>query len=156
MGNILRTMTFSGTDWFAAMQCALDAVACAVRTTINPIIKHLPCHLAFNQDMIFRRAVQIDWDNIHQECHKSAAASNKQENKSRINKQYVPGDRVLIVLDHDEHRSQPKLNQPTKGPFTITATNNNGTVTINRGQFLETINIHRLKPFLPKLQQKKL
>ena len=97
--------------------------------------------------MIFRRAVQIDWDTIHQERHKSAAASNKQENKSRIDRQYVPGDKVLIVLDPDECRSQPKLNQPTKGPFTITETHNNGTVTINRGRFLETINIRRLKPF---------
>jgi hypothetical protein len=54
MGNMLRTMTFRGADWFQDMQRALDAVAWAVRTTINPNIKHSPCHLAFNQDMIFR------------------------------------------------------------------------------------------------------
>ena len=30
MGDMLRTMTFSGTDWFADMQRALDAVAWAV------------------------------------------------------------------------------------------------------------------------------
>jgi len=147
MGDMLRTMTFSGTDWFADMQRALDAVAWAIRTTINPMIKHSPCHLAFNQDMIFRRAVQVDWDNIHQERHKSATASTEKENKSRINKQYVPGDKVLIVLDTDERRGQPKLSQPTKGPFTITTVHNNGTVSINRGRFIETINIRRLKPF---------
>jgi hypothetical protein len=147
MGDMLRTMTFSGTDWFAGMQRALDAVAWAIRTTINPMIKHSPCHLAFNQDMIFRRAVQIDWDNIHQERHKSAAASTEKENKSRINKQYMPNDKVLIVLDTDERHGQPKLSQPTKGPFTITAVHNNGTVNINRGRFIETINIRRLKPF---------
>jgi len=27
MGDILRTMTFSGADWFAELQCALDAIA---------------------------------------------------------------------------------------------------------------------------------
>jgi len=53
-GDMIRTMNFSGADWFADMQRALDAVAWAVRTTINPLIKHSPCHLAFNQDMIFR------------------------------------------------------------------------------------------------------
>jgi hypothetical protein len=104
MGDMLRTMTFSGTDWFADMQRALDAVAWAVQTTI---IKHSPCHLAFNQDMIFQHAVQINWDNIHQERHKSATASTEKENKSRINKQYVPGDKVLIVLDPDERRGNP-------------------------------------------------
>ncbi len=59
MGNMLRTMTFRGADWFQDMQRALDAVAWAVRTTINPNIKHSPCHLAFNQDMIFRWAVAV-------------------------------------------------------------------------------------------------
>jgi hypothetical protein len=66
---------------------------------------------------------------------------------NRITKQYVPGNKVLIVLDTDERRGQPKLSQPTKGPFTITAVHNNGTVNINRGRFIETINIRRLKPF---------
>jgi hypothetical protein len=64
MGNMLCTMTFSGSDWSADMQRALDAIAWAVCTTINPTIKHSPCHLAFNQDMIFRHAVQINWDAI--------------------------------------------------------------------------------------------
>jgi transposase InsO family protein len=60
MGDMLRTMTFSGSNWTADMQQALDAVAWAIHTTINPTIKHSPCHLAFNQDMIFCRAVEID------------------------------------------------------------------------------------------------
>jgi transposase InsO family protein len=67
MGDMLYTMTFSGEDWFKDMQRALDAVAWAVQTTINPLIKHSPCHLAFNQDMIFRCAEQVDWNNIHQD-----------------------------------------------------------------------------------------
>ena len=54
MGDMLRTMTFRGADWFQDMQQSLDAVAWAICTMINPNIKHLLCHLAFNQDMIFR------------------------------------------------------------------------------------------------------
>jgi hypothetical protein len=119
MGDMIRTMIFSGADWFADMQRALDAVAWAVRTTIKPLIKHSPCHLAFNQDMIFRHPVQIDWTNIHKECLKSAAASNAKENKSRVPEQYMPGDSVLIVLDQDDQRSQPKMSNPTKGPLQI-------------------------------------
>jgi hypothetical protein len=147
MGDMLRTMTFSGYDWFTDMQCTLDAVAWAICTTINPAIKHLPCHLAFNQDMIYRRAVQIDWNSIHQERRKQLEASNHRENKTRIDKTYLPGDQVLLVLDSDERRSQPKLNQPTKGPYTITQVHTNGTVDINCGHFTETIHIRRLKPF---------
>ncbi|MFN9983502.1 MAG: hypothetical protein ACK53Y_26485, partial [bacterium] len=102
-------MTFSGSDWFQDMQRALDAVAWAVRTTINPNIKHSPCHLAFNQDMIFRRAVAIDWDTINAERRKLVAASNNKENQARLNKTYSPGDNILIILDADERRSQPKM-----------------------------------------------
>jgi hypothetical protein len=129
------------------MQRALDAVAWAVRTTVNPNIKHSPCHLAFNHDMIFRRAINIDWDVINNERRKLVEVSNAKENKSRLPQQYSPGDQILILLDADERRGQPKLSVPTRGPFTITAVHTNGTVTINRGNITETINIRRIKPF---------
>jgi hypothetical protein len=140
-------MTFSGSDWFIDMQRTLDAVAWAIRTTINPAITHSPCHLAFNQDMIYRHAVQLDWNRINQERRQLLEASNNKENRSRINKNYLPGDQVLIVLDADERCSQPKLNQPTKGPYTITRVHPNGTVDIDRRHFMETINIRRVKPY---------
>jgi hypothetical protein len=147
MGDMLRTMTFAGSDWFQDMQRALDAVAWAIRTSINPNIKHSPCHLAFNHDMIFRRAVQVDWNMIHQERQKLLEALNKKENQSRNNKHYSPGDQILIIFDADERRSQPKMNKPTKGPYTITKVNTNGTVEIQHGATTETINIRRIKPY---------
>jgi hypothetical protein len=117
----------------------------AVCTTINPTIKHSPCHLAFNQDMIFRHAVQINWDAIHHKRQISVIISNAKENKSCLTHQCTPGDKVLTVLDSDKHHGQPKMNQPTKGPFTITTVHNNGTVDINCVSFIETIDI--CKPF---------
>jgi len=147
MGDMLRTMTFSGSDWLNDMQRGLDSVAWAVRTTVNPTIKHSPYHLAFSQDMIFHQAVKIDWDNIHNDHLKTLKASNDKENKTRIPIQYAPGDKILIVLDSDERHVQPKMNKPTKGPFIITKVHHNGTVEINRGNFNETINIRRIKPF---------
>ena len=141
-------MTFSGSDWFTNMQHTLDAVAWAVCTTVNPTIKHSPCHLAFSQDMIFRCAVQINLDSIHNEHQKTLAASNSKEDKSRITKQYLPGNQVLIILDSDECHCQPKMNKPTNGPYTITRVHTNGSVEIDRGNFTETINICHLKPFI--------
>jgi hypothetical protein len=85
--------------------------------------------------------VAVNWAAINQEPQRQAAASNNRENKSCLDKQYTPGDQVLIILDADEWRSQPKMNVPTKGPFTITQVNGNGTVQINHGNVTETINI---------------
>jgi transposase InsO family protein len=147
MGDMLRTITFTGTDWMLEAQRTLDAVAWAIRTTINPELKYSPCHLAFSQDMLFRQAVSIDWTHVHQSRNNQTKASNNKENKTRVEKLYSIGDKVLITLDADERRERPKLDRPTKGPFTITAVHNNGTITINRGRYAETINIRRIKPF---------
>jgi hypothetical protein len=144
MGDMLRTITFQGKDWILEAQRTLDAVAWAIRTTVNPDLKYSPCHLAFNQDMLFRRAVIIDWNHIQRIRENQAIASNVRENKSRIDKQYAVGDKVLLILDADERRNKPKLDRPTKGPFTITKVYENGTVTINRGRYMETIHIRRL------------
>jgi hypothetical protein len=125
-------------------QQTLDAVAWAIRTTINPDLKYSPCHLAFSQDMLFCRAVSTDWNHVQNIHAYQAIASNTKENKSSLEKQYIIRDKVLIVLDADECRDKPKLDRPTKGPFTITKVYENGTVAINRGRYTETINIHRL------------
>jgi hypothetical protein len=140
-------MTFSSSDWFADMQRALDAVAWAIRTTVNPNIPHSPCHLAFSHDMIYRHAITLDWTAINNNRQNFLIATNTKENKSRLPQQYSPGDQIHILLDADERRGKPKLSVPTKEPFTITHVHENGTVTINRGNVTETINIRRINPF---------
>jgi hypothetical protein len=97
--------------------------------------------------MIFCKAVAVDWEKVQQERNKTITASNSRENKMRIAKDYKVGDQVLIVLDADERRSQPKMDRPTRGPFEVIQVHNNGTVTIDRGNFSETINIRRIKPY---------
>jgi transposase InsO family protein len=76
MGDMLRTITFAGDDWILEAQRTLDAVAWAIRTTVNPDLKYSPCHLAFQQDMLFRRAVAIDWNHVQHICASQAKASN--------------------------------------------------------------------------------
>ncbi len=147
MADMLRTITFAGDDWLIEAQRRLDAVAWAIRTTVNPDLRYSPCHLAFSQAMLFRRAVIIDWNHVHRIREHQTLISNVKENKSRIDKQYAVGDKVLLVLDADERRDKPKLDRPTKGPFTVTKVYDNGTVAINCGRYTETIHIHRLKPY---------
>jgi hypothetical protein len=140
-------MTFRGADWFQDMQISLDAVAWAVRTTINPNIKYSPCRLAFNQDLIFRQAIKVDWEAINRERQRLVTVSNQRESRGRITKQYSPGDQVLIVMDADERRGHPKMKAPTKGPYPVIKVHTNGTVQINCGNVSETIHIRRLKPY---------
>jgi len=147
MGDMLQMMTFRGADWFQDMQRSLDAVAWAVHTTINPNIKYSPCHLAFNQDMIFCQAIKVDWEAISNEPQRLVTVSNQRENRGRINKQYSPGDQILIVMDADERRGHPKMKAPTKGPYPVTRVYTNGTIQIKRGNVSETIHIRRLKPY---------
>jgi hypothetical protein len=97
--------------------------------------------------MIFRKAVTVDWEKVQQERNKTLAASNSRENKARLAKTYMVGDQVLIVLDADERRGQPKMDRPTRGPVAVTQVHDNGTVTIDHGSFTETINIRRIKPY---------
>jgi hypothetical protein len=129
---MLHTITFTGKEWTLEAQRTLDAVAWAIRMTISSDLKYSPCHLAFSQNMLFRRAVSIDWTHVHNVRNNQAIATNNKENKARLEKTYTIGDKVLIILDADERRNRPKLDRPTKGPFTIAKVNSNGTVTINR------------------------
>jgi hypothetical protein len=109
MGGMLRTITFTGKDWMLEAQRTLDAVAWAIRTTINPELKYSPCHLAFSQDMLFRRAVSIDGTHVTNVRNNQAKGSNTIENRGRVDKTYLICDQVLVILDPDERRDRPKL-----------------------------------------------
>jgi hypothetical protein len=145
MGDMLRTMHFTGEDWFQELTRTLQQVAWAVRSTVSTSVGYSPGQLIFNRDMIMETKIKVDWLQLNAIRLKSAQANNQQENKKRINHTYNIGDKVLILLKNIERGA--KLNQPTQGPFTITQVYNNGTVKIDRGSYEEIINIRRLKPF---------
>ncbi len=84
MADMLRTISFVGDDWLIEAQRTLDAVAWAIRTTVNLDLRYSPCHLAFSQDMLFRKAVLIDWNHVHRIRENQAIASNIKENKCCI------------------------------------------------------------------------
>jgi hypothetical protein len=100
--------------------------------------------------MIFRRAVAVNWNAINIEPCKLLVASNNNENKSCLPKHYAVRDKILVVLDANECRSNPKMEAPKRRPFTITMVHNNGTVEISVGRTIETINICRIKPYISK------
>ena len=125
--------------------------ACPGCHCLGSLHHHQSHHQALTLSLSFQPRYDLPSCSTNQlGCHPSQtpdtdAISNAKENKSRLTHQCTPSDKVLTVLDPDEHHGQPKMNQPTKGPFTITTVHNNGAVDINCGSFIETINI--CKPF---------
>ena len=145
MADMLRTQEFSGHDWFEVMDQLLQSVAWAIRATVSTVTKFSPGQLAFGHDMIMQTKVIVDWEFLKDKRRKSSRIANERENKSRIDKVYKKGDKVLIILNRMDRGA--KLNSPTEGPYEIVKVYNNGTIKIKRNKYFETISITRVKPF---------
>ena len=61
MGDKLRTTTFEGEDWFTDVDQELQAIAWAIRSTINSSIDHTPGQLVFGTDMLFQSKIKVGW-----------------------------------------------------------------------------------------------
>ena len=96
--------------------------------------------------MILNDEVKVNWKAIQQQRENQATKDNNRENNKRKEFQYDVGQKCWIVRNRIEKNR--KLEQPTEGPFEIIKTHNNGTVSISRNGYNETINIRRLKPFI--------
>ncbi|KAE9286640.1 hypothetical protein PF008_g26619 [Phytophthora fragariae] len=94
--------------------------------------------------MIADATFTAHWATIYSRQQRQTRRENARENRARLAHNYKIGDRVLIVKSI---RNLPKLAQPTEGPFVITAVHSNGTLTVDRGNYDEIINIRRVKPY---------
>ena len=108
------------------------------------ITKYSPGQLVFQRDMIIHKKVIADWDLLHARRRAQQIRDNNRENKSRTNYKFKAGDRVRIITTVRERKGKLKgFEHP--GPYEVTCAHNNGTVTIRSGNFLERINIQRIK-----------
>ncbi|POM81556.1 Retrovirus Polyprotein [Phytophthora palmivora] len=119
-------------------------VAFAIRATVHTILKASPAQLVFQRDMITDSLFTANWATIYSRRQRQTRRDNERESRARHDHDYRIGTKVLVVKDI---RKLPKLAQPTEGPYTVTAVHSNGTLTINRGRYEETINQRRVKPF---------
>jgi hypothetical protein len=55
---------------------------------------------------------------------------------------YSINDKVMLKIG-----TENKYETPFKGPYTILTVNNNGTVRLQMGAVIDTVNISRLQPF---------
>jgi hypothetical protein len=99
--------------------------------------------LVFGRDAVLNTKFEADWKYIRDRKQKLIEQNNKRENAKRKEHEYHAGDRVLVVAKLDG-KFQGDL---WDGPYVIALVNNNGTVSLNRGAYQETINIRRIKPY---------
>ena len=123
----------------------LQATAWAIRSTAHSTLQHTPGQLVFQRDMIMQLSVSTDWELLRRRKRHYTKIANQRENLKRLNHAYQPNDRVLIRLDKLE--AGGKRGQPTEGPYRVLQVHGNGTLTIQRGDYRERINIRRLRPY---------
>ena len=151
LGNIIRTFELHKSNMTPkeSWDGILSAAMFALRATYHTTLQATPMQLVFGRDAILNTQFEADWKLIKLRKQKLIHYNNQKENKNRIQHQYKVGDKVL----HNVTKGlvKPKYGQnPYEGPYTVRKVNDNGTLTVQMGPVLETINIRLLKPFREK------
>lgn len=125
------------------VDAVLAAAQRALRITINRTIGTTPGAIVFGRDMLLPIPVLTDFNLIRQRRQAVIDDNNRKVNLRRNFHDYRIGEKVLI-LTYDP----TKLEDRAYGPYLITETHVNGTVTIQRATgVLERINIRRVRPY---------
>jgi hypothetical protein len=131
----------------------LSDAAWAVRSTYHIVIKAFPGASIFGQDMLFDIPFIADWQKIGEHRQQLADLDSAPENKSRIDCDYQVGQKVLLrkegILCNAESRWHKK-------PWLITSVHTNGTITVQRGNKIDRMNIWRVKPFEENLDNEQI
>ena len=104
---------------------------------------HIPRSRIPPRDAALNIQFQADWAAIKANKERLIRKNNLKENKSRKEYQYSVGDSMLIKNDW----SAKYAKDPYKGPFTITAVNDNGAVCYRDGAITDAINIRNITPY---------
>ncbi len=94
--------------------------------------------------MLFDIPFIDDWKKIGEHRQRLTDLITARENKGRIDYDYKVGQNILVQNKGILCKAQSIWQ---KDPWTITAVHMNGTITIQRGNKLERLNIRRVKPF---------
>jgi hypothetical protein len=94
--------------------------------------------------MLFDILFIADWKKIGEHRQRLTDLNTAHENKGRIDYDYKVGQKILVQNEGILRKAQSIWQ---KEPWTITTVHTNGTITIQRGDKLERLNIRRVKPF---------
>ena len=145
LGNMIRTFSVQDMelDEDDPWSGILSAIAFSIRATVHTTLQASPMQLVFGRDTIVNIIHKAKWKYIQDRKQKIIRLSNKRENAKQREYQYQIGQQVLI-----------KQEQPSKygmdayrGPATVIAINDNGTLRVHEGALVDTYNIRNVMPY---------
>jgi hypothetical protein len=117
-----------------------SATAFAICSTYHTTLQKSPGQLVFGRDMIFNVEPIAHWEHLHASKQKIIQQNNQAENSTRIPHNYSVGDKVML-----RQSSEPKYEQSYSGPHTILHVGKNGTVRLQVGLVIATVNLRHLE-----------
>jgi len=146
LGNIIRTFELHESEHAEeSWEGILSAAMFALRATVHTTLQATPMQLVFGRDAILNSRFQVDWNYIKERKQQLINKNNERENSKRIKHNYQVGDKVLLNVQPITKAKYKK--NPFKGPYTVLQVNNNGTVQLDMGSIIDTINIRNIKPY---------
>ena len=149
LGDCLRTFNLDNKELNPdhPFEEFLTASAYAIRCAYHTTLGFSPAQLVFGRDMFMPIETPVDWEQIRIRKQNQINKDNVRENSKRTPHDYAQGDLITIKRPG----IIPKLSIPRMGPYKVTQTHNNGTVTIQKQPFVtERVNQRRIRPFYTK------
>ena len=113
----------------------------ALRATHHTTTQAMPMQLVFGRDAMLNVQFKANWNLIKNHKQTKINDNNHRENAKCLNYTYKVGDCVLV-----HHIQKEKYaSDPWKGPYKITAVNDNSTVWYEKGVVTNVINIRQSK-----------
>jgi hypothetical protein len=127
----------------------LSDAAWAICSTYHTVLKASPGAAIFGQDMLFDIPFIADcWKKIGEHRQGLTDLNEAHENEGRIDYDYKVGQKVLVQKEGILRKSEPIWHRK---PWLITTVHTNETITVQRGNKLEKMNIWRVNPFIENL-----
>ena len=126
----------------------ISAVGFAMRSTVHTTTRATPTQLVFNRDKLHAVRFEADWKYIKERKQRLIRQNNKRENAKRKPYTYQVNDQVMVLQNPGRKHGEDLY----RGPFTVTAVHDNGTVTLrqgtnNGGAVFQTWNIRNIYPY---------
>jgi hypothetical protein len=129
----------------------LSDATLAVCSTYHTVLKASPGAAIFGWDMLFNILFIADLQKIWEHGQWLTNLNNAHKNKGRIDYDYKVGQKVLLRKEGILSNAECKYR---KKPWLITSVHTNGTIVVQRGNKIDSMNIPRVKLFEEDLDNK--
>jgi hypothetical protein len=116
----------------------------AVCSTYHTALKTSPGVAIFGRDVLFDATFPADWSKIGEYRQKQTDKNTVRKNSGRIDWDYQPSDKVLVIIDGTLCKSESRYDSES---WTITSGHMHGTIRIQSRTTSERLNISRVIPY---------